>query len=127
MNEQLSPSGRRIATCRQSIADKVTASSRLVLPAAVRVETVDDPSPLMPTTAEILIGVLLLAIILAVAVASYRRSRCLTSHPVWKSILMGAVAGIFWELWLILWYIDRERIADQWRAHRQAKQSALAS
>lgn len=80
----------------------------------------------MPTTPEILIGALLPTIFLVVAVASYRRSRCLTGHPVWKSVVIGAVAGIFWELWLVVWYVNRERIADQWRAHRQAKQLALA-
>jgi hypothetical protein len=87
---------------------------------------VDDSSPLMPETSEILIGAMLLAIVLAVAVASYRRSRCLTGHPVWKSIIIGAVAGLSWELWLIVWYVNRKRIADQWRAYRQAKQPALA-
>jgi hypothetical protein len=81
----------------------------------------------MPAPSEILIGALLPAIVLVVAVASYRRSRCLTGHPIWKSIIIGAAAGLFWELWLIVWYIDRNRIADQWRAYRQAKQPALAS
>jgi len=87
---------------------------------------VEDSSPLVPATSEILIGVVLLAIVLAVGVASYRRSRCLTGHPVWKSIIIGAAAGLFWELWLIVWYLNRRRIADQWRAYQQAKQPALA-
>lgn len=51
----------------------------------------------MPATSEILIGALLLAIVLAVAVASYRRGRYLSGHPVWKSIIIGAVAGLFWS------------------------------
>jgi hypothetical protein len=87
---------------------------------------VDDLPPLMPATSEILIGALLLAIIVAVAVASYRRSRCLTGHPVWKSIIIGAVAGLFWELWLIVWYVNRKHIADQWLLYRQSKQPTLA-
>jgi len=52
--------------------------------------------------------------------------RCLTGHPVCKSTIIGAAAGLFWELWLIIWYLNRRRIADQWRAYQQAKQPALA-
>ncbi|VXC23584.1 hypothetical protein [Aeromicrobium sp. 9AM] len=86
----------------------------------------DDSSPLLPATPEIVFSVLLTAIILAVGVASYRRSRCLSGHPVWKSIIIGAVAGLCWELWLVVWYVNRERIATQWRDYRQAQQPALA-
>jgi ABC-type arginine/histidine transport system permease subunit len=80
----------------------------------------------MPTTSELVIGALLPAIILAVAVASYRRSRRLSGHPVWKSIIIGAGAGLFWQLWLVVWFVKRGDIADRWRAHRQTKQPALA-
>jgi hypothetical protein len=86
----------------------------------------DAPSPLLPAVPEILLSVFLLAIVLAVAVASYRRSRCLSGHPIWKSVAIGVVAGAFWELWLIVWYVNRENIAQKWLEYRQTQQAVLA-
>ncbi|MDQ3156956.1 MAG: hypothetical protein M3Q98_09555 [Actinomycetota bacterium] len=55
----------------------------------------------------------------AVLVASFRRSRYLSDYPIWKSILTGLVSGTFILLWLIVWWVNRERVAEEWATWRQ--------
>jgi putative effector of murein hydrolase len=86
----------------------------------------DDPSPLLPHNGELVLTALLSTIVLVVAVASYRRSRWLSNHPIWKSVVIGVVAGAFWELWLIVWWVNRERVAQQWREYRQTQPAPVA-
>jgi hypothetical protein len=85
----------------------------------------DEPSPLLPHNGELILTALGCAIVVAVAVASYRRSRCLSGHPIWKSIVIGVVAGAFWQLRLIVWWVNRERIASEWREYRQAQPTTV--
>jgi hypothetical protein len=87
----------------------------------------DESSPLLPSGGELLITVLGCAIVVAVAVASYRRSRCLSGYPIWKSVVIGVVAAAFWELWLIVWWVNRKRIAWEWSKYRREQRPALAS
>ena len=50
----------------------------------------------------------------AVAVASYRRSRCLSGYPIWRSVMIALLSASFQMLWLIVWWVNRERIAVEW-------------
>jgi hypothetical protein len=60
-----------------------------------------------------------------VAVASYRRSRQLSGYPVWRSVLIAVLAAWFFMLWLIVWWVHRERIATEWNRVRVARAGAL--
>ena len=58
---------------------------------------------------------------LAIAVASYRRSRHLSRYPIWRAVMIAIIAGAFDIIWLLLWWVNRKRIAeewDRWRADR---------
>lgn len=61
----------------------------------------------------------------AVFVASYRRSRCLSGYPQWKSVLVGLVSASFIVLWLIVWWVNRVRIRDEWERWRQDRLLAV--
>ena len=80
-----------------------------------------DHSALSVTPGELILVVTGWPIVLAVAIASYRRSRCLSGYPIWKSVIVGAVAGWLWVLWLVFWVLDRKRIAQEWRDYRAAR------
>jgi len=62
--------------------------------------------------------ILVWSAVIAVAVASYRRSRCLSGYPIWRSVLISIVASAFVIFWLIAWWVNRERIADEWAQWR---------
>ncbi len=81
----------------------------------------EELDPLLPTGAEIAMSVVQLAIAVAVFVASYRRSRCLSGYPVWRSVLIALVAAAFWPIWLIVWVVNEPRIRREWRAYRLEK------
>lgn len=81
---------------------------------------------LAPQAWEIGVGAVLVGIVLAVAVASYRRSRCLSGHPVWKSLAIAAVSGLLWELWLVVWWVNRDLVARRWRERRARDVEASA-
>jgi len=55
----------------------------------------------------------------AVAVASYRRSRHLSRYSIPRAVVIAILAGIFDFLWLILWWINRKRIAQAWKYWRE--------
>lgn len=74
--------------------------------------------PIQPTALEIALPFVGIVIGLVVAVASYRRSRHLSGHPVATSVVIGAVAGAFWLVWLVFSWVNRERIAELWRQAR---------
>lgn len=61
------------------------------------------------------------AIFLAVAIASYRRSRCLSRYPVWKSLAIAVAAGAFWIVWLLASVINRDRLAREWSQYRHER------
>jgi hypothetical protein len=67
---------------------------------------------------DVLVLALNWAIFLAVAVASYRRSRCLSRYPVWRSVAIAVVSGMAWLIWLLASVINRDQLAREWRAHR---------
>lgn len=62
-----------------------------------------------------------LAIFLPVAVASYRRSRHLSGYSVTKSLVIAYGAGSFWMLWFVVWWVNREQIAREWREVRDER------
>lgn len=66
------------------------------------------------------------AMLIAVAIASYRRCRSLSKYPIWKSLLIGAVAGWFWLPWMLFWLFDRKQIAQEWRDYRASQLSSVA-
>jgi hypothetical protein len=67
-------------------------------------------------------GVFVYGTSFAVAVASYRRSRCLSGYPIWRSVIIAFLSASFQLLWLIVWWVNRKRIAVEW-AHWQARRS----
>jgi 4-amino-4-deoxy-L-arabinose transferase-like glycosyltransferase len=76
---------------------------------------------LTPSLPEMGIGLAYVLIVVAVAVASYRRSRLLSHYPVWRSVLIAVAAGAFWELWVIASIINRERLRREWNAYRRER------
>ena len=70
-------------------------------------------------------GVVYYGMSAAIGVASYRRSRCLSGYPIWRSVLIAVISAGFNLLWLVVWWVNRKRIAlewDQWRAEVAARQ-----
>lgn len=67
-----------------------------------------------------------LVIFLAVAIASYRRSRCLRQYPIWLSVIIAVLAGWFWPLWLVFSLIDRKQNAQDWRDYHATRLSYAA-
>ena len=59
-------------------------------------------------------GIFLYGTSSAVAVASYRRSRCLSGYPIWRSVIIAFLSASFQLLWLIVWWVNRKRIAVEW-------------
>lgn len=74
---------------------------------------------LTPSVGEIVMTLVNVAIFLAVAIASYRRSRCLSGYPVWQSLAIAIVAGAFWLVWLLASVINRDRLAREWDQYRR--------
>lgn len=62
----------------------------------------------------------------AVAVASYRRSRCLTGYAIYTSLAIALISGIFWQIWIILSILDRRQTAKDWADHRRRRRNASA-
>lgn len=85
----------------------------------------EEHSALGVTTSELFVIFLISGwpMFAAVAIASYRRCRCrcLSEYPIWKSVIIGAVAGQFWLLWLVFWLMDRKQIAQEWRHYRASR------
>lgn len=64
-------------------------------------------------------GIFLYGTSVAVGVASYRRSRCLSPYPIWRSVILALLSASFQVLWLIIWRVNHKRIAEEtarWRA-----------
>lgn len=55
------------------------------------------------------------AVLLAVAVVSYRRSRLLSGYPVCRAVLIAVLAGTFPWVWFISSLVNHERIAAEWK------------
>lgn len=66
------------------------------------------------------------AVFLAVAIASYRRSRCLSKYPIWQSVIIAALAGWFWPLWLVFSLMDRKQNAQDWRNYHATRLSPVS-
>jgi len=81
---------------------------------------------LSPSLAEVVFTTTNWVVSLVVAVASFRRSRRLSGYPVWRSVVIGVVAGAWWPLWLIVWYVNRSRIAWEWSEYRRERTPAPA-
>jgi hypothetical protein len=64
------------------------------------------------------------ALFLGVAVASYRRSRCLSRYPVWRSLLIAVAAGAYWPIWLLVSVINRKQLDREWRMYEQEREIA---
>ncbi|WP_456696597.1 hypothetical protein [Aeromicrobium sp. P5_D10] len=80
-----------------------------------------EHSPLSVTTGELIVGGLVAAIcavvFLAVAVASYRRGRCLSRYPIWHSAIIAVLAGLFPAFWLIGSLVNRDRLQLDWQRY----------
>ncbi len=63
------------------------------------------------------------AMFAVVDVLSFRRSRLLSRYPIWRSVMIGAVAGIFWVLWAIVSWVNRAQIAREWDMYRAEESS----
>lgn len=65
----------------------------------------------------------------AVAVASYRRCRCLSGYPIWRSVLIGLLSGFYAGIWVIMSAYNRKRIVAEWddyrNLHRKSPTPAL--
>lgn len=75
-------------------------------------------SPLPVDASELIIFLLLIAIIVAVAVASYRRSRCLSGYSVLKSLATAVLSGVFWEIWVIASIVKHQQLRTDWARYR---------
>jgi hypothetical protein len=69
-------------------------------------------------------GAFLYGTSVAVAVASYRRSRCLSGYPIWRSVIIALISASFQLLWLIVWWVNRKRIAEEWDRWRAIRADA---
>lgn len=78
----------------------------------------EELSPLLPQVGELVSFLVQAAIFGAVAVASYRRSRCLSAYPIWKSVLIAGVSGSFWILWIVVSIVNRNQIAWEWDRYK---------
>lgn len=78
----------------------------------------EELSPLLPQVWEVLSFLVQVAIFGTVAVVSYRRSRCLSGYPIWKSVLIAGVAGSFWVPWIIVSVVNRNQIAWEWDRYK---------
>jgi uncharacterized membrane protein len=76
---------------------------------------------LTPSLPEMGIGLAYWLIVVAVAVASFRRSRLLSRYPMWKSVLIAVAAGAFWPYWVIASIINRDALRREWSAHRRER------
>lgn len=73
-------------------------------------------------TADVFITVSNVVLFAAIAVASFRRSLLLSRYPIWRSALIGAIAGIFWILWLIVSWVNRHQIEREWNQYRAERE-----
>lgn len=67
---------------------------------------------------EIVLWIASSALQIAAGIASYRRSRCLSRFPVWKSIAIGLLAYGFTFIWFLYWLSNRDKIAAEWDVYR---------
>lgn len=61
------------------------------------------------------------ALFVVVAVVSFRRSRLLSRYPLWRSVIIGAIAGLCWPIWAIVSLVNRDAIAHEWDMYRADK------
>lgn len=73
---------------------------------------------LVPRPSFVLFWLITSAPEIAAAIASYRRCRCLSRYPIWRSLATALLAFSFTFVWLIHWFVNRKRIAAEWRAYR---------
>lgn len=74
-------------------------------------------------TSELLIHLLGIAVMVSVAVASYRRSRCLSDYSAPKSLAIAVLSGVFWRIWIIASLLNRKRLRMEWARYRQRQAS----
>lgn len=85
--------------------------------------TAVEHSSLPAATSELLISLVGIAIVVSVAVASYRRSRCLSRYSVPKSVVIALVSAAFWQIWVIASVVSRERLRMEWARYRHGQAS----
>lgn len=77
---------------------------------------------LMSTDAvDLFISLFNTAVFVVVAVVSFRRSRRLGRYPLWRSVIIGVIAGLCWPLWAIVSLVNRAQIAREWDMYRAAR------
>lgn len=79
-----------------------------------------------PDVAGFLFTTLETVVFAAVAVVSFRRSRLLSRYPIWRSVLIGVIAGAWWPLWAIVSWVNRDQIAREWAMYRAEQTPAPA-
>lgn len=73
---------------------------------------------LSPNPADVVWDVAMLALGIAVAVASFRRSRLLSGYPIWRSVVIAFLAGSFPWVWFTVSVVNRDRIAGEWKQYK---------
>lgn len=86
----------------------------------------DELSAVAFTPTETLMLFTICVIFVAVAVASYRRSRCLSGYRIWASLIICLIAAWFWVLWIVLSLVNHRRITREWRAYYTTRVSHAA-
>ncbi|GAA3534120.1 hypothetical protein GCM10022234_33750 [Aeromicrobium panaciterrae] len=67
---------------------------------------------------DLLFSVFNTALFMAVAVVSFRRSHLLSRYPIWRSVLIGVIAGTWWIVWMIVSWVNRDQIKREWAMYR---------
>lgn len=82
-----------------------------------------EHSLLPAASSELLIDLLGIAVMVSVAFASYRRSRCLRDYSAPKSLAIAVLSGVFWRIWIIASLINRKRLRTEWGRYRHGRAS----
>jgi hypothetical protein len=83
----------------------------------------EELTALTPYPSEVVVFVACWLVAIAVAVASFRRGRCLSRYPIWKSLLIALAAGSFPLVWLIVSIAKRQQLAREWSNYRHERAS----
>lgn len=81
----------------------------------------DNLEPILPSTSEILVAVVALALPAVVFVASFRRNRLLFNRSIVDSILIALVSAVFWPVWLVASIVARRQISAGWAQHGRTR------
>jgi hypothetical protein len=92
----------------------------------VHEEALPALTPSLPEIGIVLAYWLFWLILVAVAVASFRRSHLLSRYPIWRSVLIAVAAGAFWPSWVIASIVNRDALRREWSAYRRERADDIA-